>query len=326
MSNRFGGRYSPDGSRRDNRDDRFEPTVPTGPIRHRLAGRPKWVTIASTPFLALAFFQSPVGMFSDLAAFGLIASGMWMTREGLVAEAAYEIRRVAKRPAIPRKLFGGVLAAVGLGVGVAEPGVVFDGAVVGLAGMILHFLSFGADPIRDKGATGVDDFQQDRAHRMIQEAEDLLDEMKDAILRANDRQLEARVARFAATVEGLFDRVRDNPGDVSGARRYMGIYLMGARDATVKFANLYGLTRDPRVRASYETFLDDLENDFKAKSRKLLDSDRSDLDLEISVLRDRLVREGVRPDEPAEPKQVSSEQAQTLHDLLSYDVTKQKSR
>ncbi|MBK4214686.1 5-bromo-4-chloroindolyl phosphate hydrolysis family protein [Paracoccus caeni] len=324
MSERFGGRYSPDGSRRDHRNAEVQQTLPEPRIRHRLAGRPKWVTIASSPFLALAFFQSPTGMFTDLAAFGLIASGMWMTREGLVAEAAYEVRRVAKRPAIPRKLFGGVLAALGLGIGVAEPGVLTDGVLVGVAGMILHVLSFGTDPMRDKGATGVDDFQQDRAHRMIQEAEDLLDQMRDAILRAGDLQLERRVDRFAATVEGLFDRVRDNPGDLSGARRYMGIYLMGARDATVKFASLYGRTRDASVRASYETFLDDLEKDFKAKSRKLLDSDRSDLDIEISVLRDRLMREGVQPE--TEPKALVSDQAQTLDDLLSYDVTKEKTR
>ena len=322
MANRFGGRYSPDGLQRDHRDQATSP-MPAAPIRHPLESRPKWVTIAATPFLMGAFFQAPVGMVMDLAAFGLVASGMWMTREGLIAEAAYQVRRVARRPAIPRKLFGGVLAAVGLGVGAAAPDAVAGGVLIGLAGMVLHVLSFGADPMRDKGATGVDSFQQDRAQRMVDEGEAVLAQMKDAILRAGDRRLEGRVAMFAATVDELFDRVRDNPGDLSGARRYMGIYLMGARDATVKFANLYARTRDQQVRASYEKFLDDLEKDFKAQSRKMLDSDRDDLDIEISVLRDRLEREGVRA---AEPAAITSQDAQTLDELLSFDLTKDKTR
>ena len=322
MSNRFGGRYSPDGLQRDYRDNATGP-MPPAPIRHRLASRPKWVTIAATPFLFNAFAQAPAGMVTDLAAFGLVAFGMWMTSEGLVAEAAYEVRRVARRPAVPRKLFGGVLAAVGLGVGAAEPGAMAGGALIGIAAMVLHVLAFGMDPMRDKGATGVDNFQQDRAQRMIEEGESHLAQMKDAILRAGDRQLERRVAIFAMTVENLFDRVRDNPGDLSGARRYMGIYLMGARDATIKFANLYSQTRDQSVRTSYEAFLDDLEKDFIARSQKMLDGDRSDLDIEISVLRDRLAREGVSTREP-EAKGLISQDAQTLDDILSADWTKDK--
>ena len=38
------------------------------------------------------------------------------TREGLQAEAAYDARRIARRPAIPRKLFGGILTGLGLAI------------------------------------------------------------------------------------------------------------------------------------------------------------------------------------------------------------------
>ena len=111
--------------------------------------------------------------------------------------------------------------------------------------------------------------------------------------------------------------MRSNPGDLSAARRYLGVYLMGARDASVKFADLYRQTQDPAVRASYETFLDDLEKDFSAKSRRLLEGDRTDLDIEISVLRDRLAREGVRASEPAALEPPRTEAARFLDDLLT---------
>ena len=317
MARSFGGRYSPDGQPRDHRDGGTP--APHAPIRHRLAGRPKWVTIAASPFLLTAFFQPPLRMVAALAGFGLVAAGMWMTGEGLKAEAAYEIRRAARRPAFPRKLFGGVLAALGLGIGAAAPDAMGGAMLIGIAGLALHWLAFGADPMRDKGiAEG--DFQQDRADRMIAEGEAHLVQMRQAIARTGDRRLQARVGRFAATVEDLFDRVRANPGDLSAARRYMGVYLMGARDATAKFADLYLHTGDATTRRAYESFLDDLEKDFSAKADRLLDGNRTDLDIEISVLRDRLAREGVRPAEPVEPAErpaLTTEAARTLDDLLN---------
>lgn len=313
MARSFGGRYSPDGQPRDHRDGG---PAPHAPIRHRLAGRPKWVTIAASPFLLTAFFQPPLGMVANLAGFGLVAAGMWMTGEGLKAEAAYEIRRVARRPAFPRKLFGGVLAALGLGIGAGIPDAAGGAALIALVGLALHVLAFGADPMRDKGIVE-GDFQQSRADRMIAEGAAHLAQMQEAIARTGDRRLQARVGRFAATVEDLFDRVRANPGDLSAARRYMGVYLMGARDATAKFADLYLRTGDTATRLAYESFLDDLERDFSAKADRLLEGNRTDLEIEISVLRERLAREGVRPTESVEQPALATEAARTLDDLLN---------
>ena len=69
---------------------------------------------------------------------------------------------------------------------------------------------------------------------------------------------------------------------------------MGARDATIKFADIYARTRDAQARSDYSALLDDLSDNFAARTRKLLVDDRSDLNIEIDVLRERLQREGVR--------------------------------
>ena len=73
--------------------------------------------------------------------------------------------------------------------------------------------------------------------------------------------------------------------------------MLGARDATVKFAEVWSRSRDPQARADYETLLADLEQNFAARTQKLLLDDRTDLTVEIEVLRERLNREGVRPKE-----------------------------
>ena len=103
--------------------------------------------------------------------------------------------------------------------------------------------------------------------------------------------------RFIATARDMFRTVEDDPRDLTSARKYLGVYLLGARDATAKFADLYARTRDEAARTDYEKLLDDLEANFTARTELLLTDNRSDLDVEIEVLRERLAREGVRMDQ-----------------------------
>ncbi|MFD1794760.1 hypothetical protein FQV27_06245 [Paracoccus aurantiacus] len=310
MAQRFGGRFSPGAS---------NIPQPKGPPVHRLETRVKWVTIAAIPFLLSAFWQDPVGLVTNLAGFGIVALGAILTREGLQAEAAYDARRVARRPAWPRKLFGGILTGLGLAVGAWAPGALAGAALIGAAGLALHYLAFGPDPMRDKGMEGVDTFQQDRVARFVAEGEEYLKGMQDAILRTGDRKLQARVAVFAETARELFRRVEEDPADLAAARRYLGVYLMGARDATVKFADLYAQTGDASAKADYGALLSDLEGNFAARTRSLIEGGRTDFDIEMQVLRDRLAREGVRPQEP-ERASLEDRRGMELTDLIRETV------
>ena len=150
--------------------------------------------------------------------------------------------------------------------------------------------------MKSKGMEGIDKFQQDRVARVVDEAESHLNDMSDAILRAGDHQLEARVAQFQSTARDLFRTVEEDPRDLAGARKYLTVYLQGARDASVKFADVYARSRDARARADYVALLDELGQNFAARTRRMLRNGQSDMTLEIDVLRERLQREGVRMD------------------------------
>ena len=217
-----------------------------------------------------------------------------LTREGLKAEAAWSARRIARRPAIPRKIFGAVMIGAGVMLGAAT-GLdgLLPGAVYGLVAAILHVVAFGLDPMRDKGMEGVDAFQTERVARSVAEGEAHLVAMREAVLRAKDREAERRVASLSARAREMFRTVEDDPRDLTSARRYLGVYLMGARDATIKFADLYAVTRDAGAKADYLKLLDDLERGIGARRDKLLLADRTDLDVEIEVLRDRLKADGL---------------------------------
>lgn len=297
MAERFSGKFSP-------RSDAYPASdrvlsdggrqTPPAPTRHPLEGRPFWILLCAAPILLSAFGEGPVTLARSLIGFGLIAGGAMLTREGLRAEAAFDARRIARRPAFPRKISGAILFAAGLALAATDPAMGLFGAItVGLVAGALHLFAFGFDPMRDKGMEGIDTFQQDRVARVVAEGEKHLTAMKDAILRAKDRRLEARVDLFAAHAKELFRVVEEDPADLAAARRYMGIYLEGARDATIKFADLWPQTRDESARTAYESLLDDLEKNFAAHTRSLIANGREGLDVEIEVLRDRLAREGV---------------------------------
>lgn len=295
MAQRFGGKYSPNGpAPRPQPPQRVGdpgdgPHPFDGRRRTRAGSRANMLFFVPLVFLVGAFSGDPGRLILSLGALGTMLLAAWLTREGIFAHEAYDARRVARRPALPRKILGSLLTGAGLALGTlaGSEGALFAGlfAVIGAG---LHLLAFGPDPLRDKGMEGIDAFQTDRVARAVDEAEKRLSEMKDAILRAGDRGLEARVDRFAQTARGLFRTIEGDPGDLTAARKYLSVYLAGARDATAKFADFYAQNRNAAARADYEALLDDLETTFASRTTDLLENNRTDLDVEIQVLRERL--------------------------------------
>lgn len=294
MAQRYGGDYSPGGQPQKNAPTRhpFDGQEPA-----RKAGRVNFLFLAPLPLAIRAFFQPPTEMALTLLAFGLLIASAWLTRDGVIAHQAYDARKIARRPAIPRKLFGAILMGAGLALVGFAGGSVLNAVIFGALGAGLHLAAFGPDPLRNKGAEGVDEFQTDRVARAVGEAEKHLTAMREAVSRIRNRHIEARLDQFIATARDMFRTVEDDPRDLTAARKYLGVYLLGARDATTKFVDIH--LRDPHGGAltDYETLLDDLEANFAAKTKQFLKDDRSDLDVEIEVLRERLAREGVRTED-----------------------------
>ena len=288
MAERYGGKYSPGGPA----GQRAKPTRRRDPAGARV----NFLFIVPFILVLSAFQQEPVGMAVDLVAFGALMLAAWLTREGLRAEAAFNERRVAKRPAIPRKIFASVLTGLGLAIAGLNPETLspLNPAIFAVLGGSLHFISFGPDPLSHKGVADGNQYQTDRVARAVDEAERHLSAMKEAIGRAGVPALNRRVEVFADTARAMFRAVEDDPRDLTGARRFLGVYLLGARDATIQFVDLYAKSGNEEARRDYEALLDDLEGSFAARTEKMLLDDKSSLDVEIEVLRERLAREGIR--------------------------------
>jgi hypothetical protein len=300
MAQRYGGKHSPGA-----------PGTTKPPASGRPGAQPDWharrpgrataranlTFFFPVPFAIAAFAGDPANLLVKLGAVACLVLAAWLTREGLRAEEAYDARTTARRPAIPRKLFGAVATGLGLAMGGWAGAGLTDPAIFAVTGAALHVLAFGLDPMKDKGLEGVDSFQTDRVARAVDEAERHLADMAQAIRGLGDRALADRMTVFQGNVRDMLRTLEDDPRGLTAARRYLAVYLLGARDATVKFAGLYGRSRDAAARRDYEALLDDLDRNFTARTQALRAGDRTALEIEMEVLRDRLAREGVRAED-----------------------------
>jgi len=290
MAKRFGGKFSPDGKPSQTPQSAMRVDQQTA----LAGGRVKLLYAPAIILAATSLNEGPVLLVTGLIGAAVLTLAAWLLQEGLEAEAAYNLRKVARRPALPRKILATALTGIGVAIAAYTGDSGTLGSILyGIAAAGLHTATFGIDPLTDKRMEGVDTFQQDRVARVVDEAEAYLDVMKSQIEAVSDRRLTARVADFQMIARRMIRTVEEDPRDLTGARKFLSVYLMGARDATIKFVDLYNRKKDAEARAAYEALLDDLEQNFAARTDKMLLDDRSDMDIEINVLRDRLQREGV---------------------------------
>ena len=298
MARRYGGKYSPGGAPPGTPE-----TVPAAPFRNRrvsrVSMRARAMFLLPIPllFAGLGAIQrgSAAEMLGEIGAFAGLILSAWLLNEGLRAEEAFDARAVARPPAVPRKLFAAILTGASVALaGVMSLGQPLTGAVAfGVVAGAAHLLAFGLDPMRKKGLEGVDEFATDRVARAIDQAEELVRQTVDASRRMGDRRLEGRVERLCDQAREVFRAVERDPRDLPRARTFLSVYLLGLRDATTKFAEVWDRSRDAGARAAYEDLLGDLETSFGAQRTHLLLEDRSDLDVEIEVLRERLKQDGL---------------------------------
>jgi len=302
---RFGGTFSPGGPPREGAAAAPRQTA-------RPASRRPWAGRAATSVslrtVGLFVFPTPLllgalwslmtvdvlrfGGF--LVAYAALILGAGLTREGLRAEAAFNARTVARPPTWPRKLFGAALTALGVGGAVWLGG----GGVAGAAGFAvaaatLHVIAFGPDPMKAKGLSGLSGAALDDAVTRIETARRLVAEMTAAANRFADAALRGRVDAVAESALGVIERLERNPGDLRRSRRFLAVYLVGARDAAVSFAQAWAEDPDPAIAQRYAALLGDMQTQFDRHAEVLGESDKAALDVEIEVLQDRLKLEGV---------------------------------
>jgi 5-bromo-4-chloroindolyl phosphate hydrolysis protein len=269
-------------------------------VKTRLMLRARLLFLVPLPLLFLGLFSaftgSGVEMLGRFGGFSLFMLAAWLLVEGQKAQVAYEEREVARPPALPRK----ILASLTTGAAVAvtslfgfEP-ILNEPDTAGLFALlatVLHSFSFGIDPLKAKGLSGIPDYDATRLVEILELGERLIAETRQAARRFSSRTLQRQVDGLLEEARAVLRTMENDPRELPRSRKFMAVYLQGARDATVKLAALDQLERHPENVRDYEHLLQDLRQQFLRQKQALLVNDRNALEVELDVLRERIKRE-----------------------------------
>ena len=87
--------------------------------------------------------------------------------------------------------------------------------------------------------------------------------------------------------------LEEDPRDLRRARKFLNVYLDGAQKVTEGYAKTHARVAAPDLDDNFRRVLVTIEEVFQEQQQKLLETDITDLDVQIEVLATQLKREGV---------------------------------
>jgi 5-bromo-4-chloroindolyl phosphate hydrolysis protein len=229
--------------------------------------------------------------------FGVYMLAAICLRKGLHAEYVYHKSRIAGPPNPPLKTLAAVMAALAtgmiawLGAGHSLPaGMLFaGGAFLGM------YLRYGADPrVEKRKITEAYGYSGDEIRQALEDSSRLIRGIEQANDRIRNAELNWRIGRICDIADDILAAIAADPRDFRRARKFLNVYLDGARQVTEGYARTHRQTPSEALEQNFRNVLETIESTFQEQHRKLLEEDLFDLDVKIEVLNTQLKREGIR--------------------------------
>ncbi len=158
----------------------------------------------------------------------------------------------------------------------------------GLGALWGMYLNYGFDArARLPKNFGIQDAE---AAAAIEEAETLLEQIEAANRQIQNREFIERILEIA---QQILDEIAHDPTDLRRARKFLKVYLDGARKVTEGYARTHRQAESPQLEQNFRQLLETIEQVFQQQQQKLLENELFDLDVQIEVLQTRLKQEGL---------------------------------
>jgi 5-bromo-4-chloroindolyl phosphate hydrolysis protein len=255
-----------------------------------------FLPIALIPATFIALGKGHVlGVLINAAGFALYIAAAWCLRRGFQAEYVYENNRIARPPWPPLKKIAAVITAVAtgmiawLGAGHSLPvGLMFaGGAFLGM------YLSYGFDPRKEKKIAAVHGYAGDEILQALEDSSRIIRGIEQANDRIRNAELNRRIERICEIADNILAEIEADPRDFRRARKFLNVYLDGARQVTEGYAKAHQQTQAGELEQNFRNVLETIESTFREQHQKLLEEDVFDLDVKIEVLTTQLKREGI---------------------------------
>jgi hypothetical protein len=229
------------------------------------------------------------------AGYAAFVIGATVARRGFASEVAFQARPYAARPPPYKAIAGGILGLATAFAAFASAGHdPVTAAAFGVACAIGFFLAYGFDPRPAAAVLPADlGITSEEIRAALNEAYAKVDGIEAARQEIRSPELRARLSRIITGAQNVLATIEENPRVLRRARRFINVYLDGARQVSERYARSHGGSDSPQLEHNFRQLLIDMEAVCEEQQRKLADNSLVDLDVQIEVLATRLRREGV---------------------------------
>ncbi|MBT8131951.1 MAG: 5-bromo-4-chloroindolyl phosphate hydrolysis family protein [Gammaproteobacteria bacterium] len=266
----------------------------------RWPGRAYLLYLLAMPLVPALLIVMALGDLSKLliygSAFASFIAGARFMRKGLVAEAEFHKRKIASAVRRPLKTLGAIFTGVGtfisswLAIGHSLP----FAAVIAALAFAGCLLFYGRDPLGSKlGVAGGHGYTTEEIIATLKEAESKIFGIESARRDIRNPELAQRLRRIADRAKQILGVIEDDPGDIRRARKFLNVYLDGAKRVTEGYAQTHRAGHVGELEDNFRNVLQTIEGVFEEQHQKLLEHDKLDLDVQIEVLSTQLKKEGV---------------------------------
>ena len=127
----------------------------------------------------------------------------------------------------------------------------------------------------------------------LTEAENKIAGIEKAARRIRNPELTTRLKRIAKRARNIVNVMEDDPADIRRARRFLNVYLDGAKRVSEGYARTHSRKSSGDLESNFRSVLTTIEDVFDQQHHKLLEHDQLDLDVQIDVLSQQLKKQGV---------------------------------
>ncbi|SHG75837.1 hypothetical protein [Marivita hallyeonensis] len=252
-----------------------------------------FMVLATCPLILWLLDGTVAGFASALLIIGLFSVGLLCLSVGQRNHLAYARAEVAARPKIPFKLIGSAIVAFVVGVlATAKIGVPAIPLVIGCATFILCLVSFGLDPMRDKGMDDPSVRRRLKSQRIYDEFDDRFERLLMTLDSLQDDDLTERTRKMSNTIMGLIGTVDFEKPTLQKIASPLSKMLskMEAETEALIETSKNGVT--PFQRRKYHTKMQALADTFEARARKNgIAAGMDSFELQADLLFDRMQRD-----------------------------------
>lgn len=219
----------------------------------------------------------------------------WSLRKGLRLEHDFLQSKIASTPKTSLKLIAAVITAITTGL------IAWLGAQQNLLVALMYaggaflgmYLSYGFDPRQKKKIAGADGYSGKEIEQVLQEASLKIRSIELANNKISNLELNQRIDRICEIADTILQDIESDPRDLRRARKFLNVYLDGAKQVTEGYARTHLNTQANELEQKFRSVLETIESVFQEQHQKLQEDDVFDLDVQIEVLSTQLKREGI---------------------------------